>query len=334
MHVPWRALMLAAVSVGSAFLLGSFVEVVLLWVCFIAKLLRNLLLMSYTQKFGIWIGQVSFRGEEGGGPNYQKICNTNKYNRQIGWDVSCWTTISNIGLAILLEGPSLPPRRVLYFGLRQATFKKWYSLNQPIFFVMKWLPMILIVSCLRPSGEQGWRKGQAVSNILLHFFPLKQNRMQTFWGNSWGKILLILIFGLSSQNMPMSNWVSFTVPLVTAWHCFFLVFDWGWLCSTFRGRGVMLISCRSVGHLVTMRIVSGFALVVSFGSQIVGSGECIRKGVVTGVSLVPRIQNVGFDGRYHGHNGFFKGMVQDDVILKCWMLSSEIGQFSAAMFTY
>jgi hypothetical protein len=66
-----------------------------------------------------------------------------------------------------------------------------------------------------------------------------------------------------------------------------------------------------------MRIVSGFALVVSFGSQIVGSGECIRKGVVTGVSLVPRIQNVGFDGRYHGHNGFFKGMVQDDVILKC-----------------
>ncbi len=183
--------------------------------------------------------------------------------------------------------------------------------------IIPWLPLNSIISNLRSSGEQGWRKGQAVSDsLLLHSFPLQQNWMQTLLGKSQEKFLLILIFRLCSQKMPMSDWAHFTVSLVTARHCFFLALAWGWLCATFRGCGAMLISCKSMGCLVTMRSGSEFALVVGFWSQIVGSGKCLRARVVAGVSLVPRIQSVGFDGGCNVHNGCPEGLVQDDVILK------------------
>jgi hypothetical protein len=58
-------------------------------------------------------------------------------------------------------------------------------------------------------------------------------------------------------------------------------------------------------------------LVVGFGSQVVDSRECVKVRVVTGVSLVPRIQGVGFNGGSHGYDGCPKGLMQDDVILEC-----------------
>ncbi len=90
---------------------------------------------------------------------------------------------------------------------------------------------------------------------------------------------------------------------------FFLAFDWGWLCSTIRCHSVMLISKRSS--------VSGFALVGGISSLIVGLRRSIRARVVAEISLVLRVQNVGFGGRCHGHNRCPKRLVQDDVILKC-----------------
>ncbi len=136
-------------------------------------------------------------------------------------------------------GPSLPAKRALYLSLRPATFKKWYSLNQPIIFAMKWLQMSSIVSSVSSSEEQGWKKRQAVSNSLLHSLPLQQKWMQTLSGksqgkislilivglcNQQGKISLILIVGLCNQNMPMSNCACFMVLLITT-PCFF---SWRW----------------------------------------------------------------------------------------------------------
>ena len=60
-----------------------------------------------------------------------------------------------------------------------------------------------------------------------------------------------------------------------------------------------------------------FALVVGFGSQIVDSRKCIGARVVAGVSLVPRIQGVGFNGGSYGNNECPKGLVQGDIILGC-----------------
>jgi hypothetical protein len=45
-----------------------------------------------------------------------------------------------------------------------------------------------------------------------------------------------------------------------------------------------------------------FALVVGFGSQIVDSRKCIGARVVAGVSLIPRIQSVGFNGGSHDYD--------------------------------
>ncbi len=72
-----------------------------------------------------------------------------------------------------------------------------------------------------------------------------------------------------------------------------------------------------MGRLATTRSVSAFESVVGFGSQIVDSRKCIGVGAVARVSLVPRIQSRGFDGGCHGHDGCSKGLVKDDVILKC-----------------
>jgi hypothetical protein len=88
----------------------------------------------------------------------------------------------------------------------------------------------------------------------------------------------------------------------------------------------MLISYRSAERLVTIRSVSGFALVVGFSSQIVGSRKCIRAGDVTGIGLVPRVQSVGFDGRCHGHDGCPKRLVQDVGILKCFQQGDGMDQ--------
>jgi hypothetical protein len=68
-------------------------------------------------------------------------------------------------------------------------------------------------------------------------------------------------------------------------------------------------------------------LVIGFGSRIVGSRNCTRLGVFAGVSLVPRIQSVGFDGGCHGQDGCSsKGLVQDDVILKCSHCDDDVDQ--------
>ncbi len=65
-------------------------------------------------------------------------------------------------------------------------------------------------------------------------------------------------------------------------------------------------------------MVSGFALVGGIGSQIVGLRRSIRAKFVAGMSLVPRVQSVSFDGRCHGHDRCPKRLlVQDVVILKC-----------------
>ncbi len=90
---------------------------------------------------------------------------------------------------------------------------------------------------------------------------------------------------------------------------FFLALDRGWLCSTFKWGGVMLISSRSV--------VNGFALVGGICSWIVGLRRSVRARCVAGISLVPRVQSVGFDVRCHGHDRCPKRLVQDDVILEC-----------------
>ncbi len=72
---PWRALMLAAVGACFVFLLDGLVAAAgstFLWICFITKLLCNLLLMSSTKLWVVWIGWASFGGEDGVGPNYQR----------------------------------------------------------------------------------------------------------------------------------------------------------------------------------------------------------------------------------------------------------------------
>ncbi len=99
---------------------------------------------------------------------------------------------------------------------------------------------------------------------------------------------------------------------------FFLALDWGWLCSIFECGGVTFISNRSV--------VSGILLVGGISSQIVGLTRSIRARVVAGISLVPRVQSVGFDGRCHGHNRCPKRLVQDDVILKCSQRGHDVDQ--------
>ncbi len=53
-----------------------------------------------------------------------------------------------------------------------------------------------------------------MSGSLLNSRPLQQNRIQTFSRKSQGKILFIFIFGMVSQNIPMSDWARFTVSLV------------------------------------------------------------------------------------------------------------------------
>jgi hypothetical protein len=58
----------------------------------------------------------------------------------------------------------------------------------------------------------------------------------------------------------------------------------------------------------------------------VGLRRCIRARVIAGISLVQRIQSVGFDGRCHGHDGCSKRLVQDDVILKCSQCGDGVDQ--------
>jgi hypothetical protein len=89
----------------------------------------------------------------------------------------------------------------------------------------------------------------------------------------------------------------------------------------------MLISCRSAGCLVTRKSVCGFALVGGItSSQIVVSRKSVSTRVVAGNSFAPRVQSVGFDGRYHGHNGCPKRLVQDDGILKCLQCGGGMDQ--------
>ncbi len=166
---------------------------------------------------------------------------------------------------------------------------------------MKLLLMILIVSSLSSSGEQGWRKGQAVSDSLLHSLPLQQKWMQTLLGNSRGKISLFLILGLCNQNMPMSNWARFTVSLATAPYCFFLC-----------GLGMVLLHLWVLWCYAYLQQKCSQWVCVSGWDQF-----SLRARVVAGISLVPRVQSVGFDGRCHNHERCPKRLVQDDFILKC-----------------
>jgi hypothetical protein len=53
------------------------------------------------------------------------------------------------------------------------------------------------------------------------------------------------------------------------------VLNKGWLCSTFGGHGVTLISYRGAGRSVSKGSVGQFVVVVGFVSQIVDSRECI-----------------------------------------------------------
>ncbi len=91
MLFAWRALMLAAVGAGGAFLLDSLVPAVgsiFLWIGFITKLLCNLLLMSIRKFCNVWIGWASIGGEEGTGPIYQKYA-TQSNTRDGLFGMSC-----------------------------------------------------------------------------------------------------------------------------------------------------------------------------------------------------------------------------------------------------
>ncbi len=197
------------------------VESTFLWDAFITKLLYNLLLISCAKLFDARSGRANFGGEGGAEPNYQKMHNPIRHRGQIFWDAPHWTRMSKADQAVLLVGPSLLPNRALYFGFRPGSFKKWYLLNQPTFFAKKWSPMSVIVSNFRSSDEQGSRNEQTTSGSLLYSCPLQQNWIQTFSRKSRGKILFMFIFGLVSQNIPISNWACFTVLLVTTQCCFF-----------------------------------------------------------------------------------------------------------------
>ncbi len=184
-------------------------------------------------------GQLRRRG--GDQTWLSNINNKIECRRRIGWDVSYWTRMSKADQVILLVGPSLPPNRALYFGFRPGSFRKWYLSNQLIFFAKKWSPMSLMVSSLRSLDEQGWRNGQTVSESLLHSCPLQQNWIQTFSGKSQGKILVIFMFGLLSQNIPISDWACFAVSLVTTWWCFF----WRWTGDGFTPLSGVVVLCLS-----------------------------------------------------------------------------------------
>ncbi len=147
--------------------------------------------------------------------------------------------------AVLLVGLPLLPNRALYFGLRPGSFRKWYLLNQPTFFAKKWSPMSLIVSNFRSSDEQGWRNGQKTSGPVFHSRPLQQNWIQIFSRKTQGKILFIFIFGLVSQNIPMSNWAHFTVSLIPTRHYYF----WRW-----TGDGFYLLTGVVVLRLSSAKV--------------------------------------------------------------------------------
>jgi hypothetical protein len=70
---------------------------------------------------------------------------------------------------------------------------KWYLLNHPTSFLMKWLEIKMIVLRLSSEAFLGWEKLQLV---LVHSFPLQVKLAQINLGMSFGKMSAGLMDGL------------------------------------------------------------------------------------------------------------------------------------------
>ncbi len=176
--------MMAAVDANGAFTLDVLVAAAgrtFLWIGFITQLLCNLLLMSCTKLFDVWIGWVSLRGGEGDIPNYLKICNAIKYKRWIGTDVLCWTMISKRDPGVLLDGLPLPPKRACTLAWGQwvsrsdTCWTNYFSLpwngHQFMWLSQVWDPQV------SKDGENG--KQSPTSSYI----PFPCNK--TFWRSLW-----------------------------------------------------------------------------------------------------------------------------------------------------
>ncbi len=80
--------------------------------------------------------------------------------------------------------PLVLPRSFLTPSVMAGIFMKWYSLNQPMLVLLKWLAITVIVSRLRSDGFLGWTKLHAA---LLHSLPLQVKFAQIFSGTTFGK---------------------------------------------------------------------------------------------------------------------------------------------------
>jgi hypothetical protein len=63
-------------------------------------------------------------------------------------------------------------------------FMKWYSLNQPMLVLLKWLAIAMILLRLSLDGFLGWTK---LHETLLHSLPLQVKFAQIFLGMTFGK---------------------------------------------------------------------------------------------------------------------------------------------------
>jgi hypothetical protein len=130
------------------------------------KELCNLLLRAWSKEIDLdWAGRTNLGGEDGLMPANHRHKNAIKQ--------SFWIPIGSVycgvenkqNQAVSLEMPLVLPRSFLTPSVISGIFMKWYSLNQPMLFLLKWLAIVMIVSRLSSDGLLGWMKSH---EVLLH----------------------------------------------------------------------------------------------------------------------------------------------------------------------
>jgi hypothetical protein len=120
----------------------------------------------------------------------------------------------------------------------------------------------------------------------------------------------MFIFGLVSQNIPISDWAHFTVSLVTTRCCFF----WHWTGDGFDPLSGVVVLCLSPTEVQ--------CTLFHWREQVWGQecwiGEVHQKERCCKSSSCSKDSKCKLKWRTHGNNGHPKGVVKNDVDFECY----------------
>jgi hypothetical protein len=204
--------------------------------------------------------------------------------------------------AILLVGPFVLPRSFLAPSVMLGILMKWYSLNQPTSFLMKWLAITMIVLHLSSKAFLGW--AESTFGVVTLFSPAIEVCAKLFRHILWKNVRrvdggitevkhtqILFLFG-SSINLYSAT--RLLLPLM-AGRIFFVRIG----CCRVALASVMLFkSGIGIGNGMRCTIHEGVLFILPWSA-------CL--------GIIPRINNLGSNGTRHDRNSGHGSLMQVDL---------------------